>query len=279
MPDGEEPVVGPTLESLHAECEAPKQPLLLGWRQQLQVADDDSVSVDTGVAAKGSTSDGVGRLSSELLELCEATFRSLIAQTLKSYAGRLSQFAEFCHDSENISPLEATTATVVRFSNGMADESAPSDEAASALSSGHQAQDPEEISCEQGFLYVVQYIGQLRRVTGGGDVARGIAVQRPCTRRRPAKAEPARAALACCPVGWHACPGSEPIGESRCDYDSVPTGHEVAERPHPRPRGGKHRLVLTGLDDLACLHPRLHGGGPARRGGAPAAAWTVADAL
>eukprot|EP00873_Tetraselmis_striata_P010232 jgi/Tetstr1/430496/TSEL_020304.t1 len=37
------------------------------------------------------------------------------AQTLKSYAGRLSQFAEFCHDSENISPLEATTATVVRY--------------------------------------------------------------------------------------------------------------------------------------------------------------------
>eukprot|EP00873_Tetraselmis_striata_P035185 jgi/Tetstr1/455449/TSEL_042278.t1 len=32
---------------------------------------------------------------------------SLSAQTLKSYAGRLSQFAEFCHDSENISPLEA----------------------------------------------------------------------------------------------------------------------------------------------------------------------------
>eukprot|EP00873_Tetraselmis_striata_P028265 jgi/Tetstr1/448529/TSEL_035794.t2 len=34
----------------------------------------------------------------------------------------------------------------------MADESAPSDEAERALSSGHQAQDPEEISCEQGFL-------------------------------------------------------------------------------------------------------------------------------
>eukprot|EP00873_Tetraselmis_striata_P011431 jgi/Tetstr1/431695/TSEL_021220.t1 len=40
---------------------------------------------------------------------------SLTAQTLKSYAGRLSQFTEFCHDSENISPLEATTATVVRY--------------------------------------------------------------------------------------------------------------------------------------------------------------------
>eukprot|EP00873_Tetraselmis_striata_P006291 jgi/Tetstr1/426555/TSEL_001631.t1 len=55
---------------------APKQPLLLGWRQQLQVADvDEDVAVDAGVAAKVSTSDGVGRLSSELLELCEATFR------------------------------------------------------------------------------------------------------------------------------------------------------------------------------------------------------------
>eukprot|EP00873_Tetraselmis_striata_P022849 jgi/Tetstr1/443113/TSEL_031169.t1 len=40
---------------------------------------------------------------------------SLAAQTLKSYAGRLSQFAEFSHDSENISPLEATTATVARY--------------------------------------------------------------------------------------------------------------------------------------------------------------------
>eukprot|EP00873_Tetraselmis_striata_P017588 jgi/Tetstr1/437852/TSEL_026492.t1 len=37
------------------------------------------------------------------------------AKTLKSYAGRLSHFAEFCHESENISPLEATTATVVRY--------------------------------------------------------------------------------------------------------------------------------------------------------------------
>eukprot|EP00873_Tetraselmis_striata_P001077 jgi/Tetstr1/421341/TSEL_012311.t1 len=113
-----------------------------------------AVGVDVGVAAVASvaarvgTSDGVGRLSSELLALCEATFRlhldlprcgasyiysreafgstelghrtldllssSLSVQTLKSYAGRLSQFAEFCHDSENISPLEATTANVVR---------------------------------------------------------------------------------------------------------------------------------------------------------------------
>eukprot|EP00873_Tetraselmis_striata_P007351 jgi/Tetstr1/427615/TSEL_017740.t1 len=59
-----------------------------GVLDQLQVADvDEDVAVDVGVAAK----------------------------TLKSYPGRLSQFAEFCHDSENISPPEATTSTVVRY--------------------------------------------------------------------------------------------------------------------------------------------------------------------
>eukprot|EP00873_Tetraselmis_striata_P015574 jgi/Tetstr1/435838/TSEL_024726.t1 len=42
----------------------------------LQAADvDEDVAVDAGVAAKVSTSDGVGRLSSELLGPCEATFR------------------------------------------------------------------------------------------------------------------------------------------------------------------------------------------------------------
>eukprot|EP00873_Tetraselmis_striata_P004298 jgi/Tetstr1/424562/TSEL_015088.t1 len=42
----------------------------------LQVADvGEDAAVDAGVAAKVSTSDGVGRLSSEPLELCEATFR------------------------------------------------------------------------------------------------------------------------------------------------------------------------------------------------------------
>eukprot|EP00873_Tetraselmis_striata_P039270 jgi/Tetstr1/459534/TSEL_004900.t1 len=103
MPDGEEPaVVEPTLESLHAElqgltgyCDGPidssttsvassrrqlpaaqKQPLLLEWPQQLHGAGvDEDVAVDAGEAAKVSTSDGVGRLSSELLEPCEATFR------------------------------------------------------------------------------------------------------------------------------------------------------------------------------------------------------------
>eukprot|EP00873_Tetraselmis_striata_P009668 jgi/Tetstr1/429932/TSEL_019795.t1 len=39
----------------------------------------------------------------------------------------------------------------------MADESSPSDEAARALSSGHQAHDPEEISCEQGLSTMPVY--------------------------------------------------------------------------------------------------------------------------
>eukprot|EP00873_Tetraselmis_striata_P033281 jgi/Tetstr1/453545/TSEL_040513.t1 len=58
-----------------------------------------------------------------------------------------------------------------------------------------------------------------------------------------------------------------------------PSGQEVSERPQPRPRGGNRGLALTGLDALARLHSRLHDIGPARRGVAPAAAWTVADAL
>eukprot|EP00873_Tetraselmis_striata_P000359 jgi/Tetstr1/420623/TSEL_011711.t1 len=87
------------IKRVHAQ----KQPLLPEWQLQLQVAGvGEDVAAGVDVAAKVSTSDGVGRLSSELREPCEATFR-------------LSQFAEFCHDSENISPLEATTATVVRY--------------------------------------------------------------------------------------------------------------------------------------------------------------------
>eukprot|EP00873_Tetraselmis_striata_P021447 jgi/Tetstr1/441711/TSEL_029934.t1 len=70
-------------------CEPSTFSLLLSiWRQRLQGAGvDEDVVVDAGVAAK----------------------------TLKSYAGRLSRFAEFCHDSANISLLEATTATNVRY--------------------------------------------------------------------------------------------------------------------------------------------------------------------
>eukprot|EP00873_Tetraselmis_striata_P027889 jgi/Tetstr1/448153/TSEL_035446.t1 len=90
---------------------APRRPLLLEWRLQLQVAGvGEDVAGDVDVAAKDAFgSDELGQRTLDLLS------SSLSAQTLKSYAGRLAQFAEFCHDSENISPLEATTATVVRY--------------------------------------------------------------------------------------------------------------------------------------------------------------------
>eukprot|EP00873_Tetraselmis_striata_P017365 jgi/Tetstr1/437629/TSEL_026296.t1 len=80
-------------------------------RLQLHVAGvGEDVAADVDVAAKDAFgSDELGQRTLDLLS------SSLGAQTLKSYAGRLSQFAEFCHDSENISPLEATTATVVRY--------------------------------------------------------------------------------------------------------------------------------------------------------------------
>eukprot|EP00873_Tetraselmis_striata_P038718 jgi/Tetstr1/458982/TSEL_004453.t1 len=68
-------------------------------------------------------------------------------------------------------------------------------------------------------------------------------------------------------------------GASQRDHDGAPTGQEVSERPQPRPCGGNRGLALTGLDALARLHSRLHDSGPARWGVAPAAAWTVADAL
>eukprot|EP00873_Tetraselmis_striata_P000144 jgi/Tetstr1/420408/TSEL_011523.t1 len=76
-----------------------------------------------------------------------------------------------------------------------------------------------------------------------------------------AKAEPAR--------------GGRPAGSHVATYAQA----EVSERPQPRPRGGNRGLALTGLDALARMHSRLHDSGPARRGVAPAAAWTVADAL
>eukprot|EP00873_Tetraselmis_striata_P020009 jgi/Tetstr1/440273/TSEL_028623.t1 len=80
-------------------------------RLQLHVAGvGEDVAAGVDVAAKDAFgSDELGQRTLDLLS------SSLSAQTLKSYAGRLSQFAEFCHDSENISPLEATTANVVRY--------------------------------------------------------------------------------------------------------------------------------------------------------------------
>eukprot|EP00873_Tetraselmis_striata_P037289 jgi/Tetstr1/457553/TSEL_044122.t1 len=49
------------------------------------------------------------------MRTCVVVDAGVAPKTFRSYAGRLSQFAEFCHDSENISPLEATTATNVRY--------------------------------------------------------------------------------------------------------------------------------------------------------------------
>eukprot|EP00873_Tetraselmis_striata_P026181 jgi/Tetstr1/446445/TSEL_033987.t1 len=73
------------------------------------------VAAVVGEAAEVSMSDSEG-----LMALCEITFRSLTAHTLKSYADKLSQFKEFCPDTENTSPLEATTAAiVVRGLNGV----------------------------------------------------------------------------------------------------------------------------------------------------------------
>eukprot|EP00873_Tetraselmis_striata_P020162 jgi/Tetstr1/440426/TSEL_028759.t1 len=91
---------------------------------QRSIWDDVGADVDMetaeSVAAKVNTSDGVGRLSPELPALCEVTFRWPLhgapgsPAMLKSYAGKLSHLAELCHHSGNISPLEATIATVVR---------------------------------------------------------------------------------------------------------------------------------------------------------------------
>eukprot|EP00873_Tetraselmis_striata_P009469 jgi/Tetstr1/429733/TSEL_019626.t1 len=74
---------------------------LAGLDADVEVGVGVGVGVVAGVAAKVNTSDGVGRLLSELLALREATFRQ-------------SQVEEFCRDSEDISPLEAIAATVVR---------------------------------------------------------------------------------------------------------------------------------------------------------------------
>eukprot|EP00873_Tetraselmis_striata_P007898 jgi/Tetstr1/428162/TSEL_018213.t1 len=97
------------IKRVHGD-QAQRRPLLLEWRLKLDVDVGEDEAGDAGVAAKDAFgSDELGQRTLDLLS------SSLSAQTLKSYAGRLSQFAEFCHDSENISPLEATTATVVRY--------------------------------------------------------------------------------------------------------------------------------------------------------------------
>eukprot|EP00873_Tetraselmis_striata_P022230 jgi/Tetstr1/442494/TSEL_030594.t1 len=66
---------------------------------------------------------------------------------------------------------------------------------------------------------------------------------------------------------------------SRSSSPESATGAAGSLRAAPAAAGGNRGLALTSLDALARLHSRLHDSGPARRGVAPAAAWTVADAL
>eukprot|EP00873_Tetraselmis_striata_P014963 jgi/Tetstr1/435227/TSEL_024146.t1 len=60
----------------------------------------------------GTVAFGSDKLEQHTLDLLSG---SLTSPTLKSHAGKLSQIAEFCRDSENISMLEATAATVFRY--------------------------------------------------------------------------------------------------------------------------------------------------------------------
>eukprot|EP00873_Tetraselmis_striata_P010839 jgi/Tetstr1/431103/TSEL_020819.t1 len=76
---------------------------------------DVGVVGGAGVAAKVSVRDGRVRLNEGGQRTLDLLSSSLTAQTLMSYADILSRFAEFCHDSENISALEATTASVVKY--------------------------------------------------------------------------------------------------------------------------------------------------------------------
>eukprot|EP00873_Tetraselmis_striata_P018178 jgi/Tetstr1/438442/TSEL_026999.t1 len=86
----------------------------LSVKRRTYVIDEPAAIAPWAASLRSRLQDAFGsdELGQRTLDLLSS---SLSAQTLKSYAGRLSQFAEFCHDSENISPLEATTATVVRY--------------------------------------------------------------------------------------------------------------------------------------------------------------------
>eukprot|EP00873_Tetraselmis_striata_P017224 jgi/Tetstr1/437488/TSEL_026167.t1 len=71
---------------------------------------DGDVVVAAGVAAKVSTSDGVGRLSSELLELCEATFRCA-ARKVALAGGVTTTFAFFSFRCQNTPELHVSCTT------------------------------------------------------------------------------------------------------------------------------------------------------------------------
>eukprot|EP00873_Tetraselmis_striata_P007244 jgi/Tetstr1/427508/TSEL_017634.t1 len=107
---------------------------------QLQVAGvGEDVAAGVGVAAKEAFgSDELGQLTLDMLS------SSLSAQTLKSYAGRLSQFAEFCHDSENIYQpaggdycyCRSTSRRIGRLSIGSRNSHAENDATATAAACG-----------------------------------------------------------------------------------------------------------------------------------------------
>eukprot|EP00873_Tetraselmis_striata_P042941 jgi/Tetstr1/463205/TSEL_008137.t1 len=73
---------------------------------------DEDVVVDTGVAAKVSTSDGVRRLSSELLELCEGTFRFV-------ERAELIVFAPTTEYKYNFRALVASVVNFMFFARGL----------------------------------------------------------------------------------------------------------------------------------------------------------------
>eukprot|EP00873_Tetraselmis_striata_P041154 jgi/Tetstr1/461418/TSEL_006528.t1 len=103
MFDGEDPVVELTLESLQADMKAESTLL-----RELATTREGYRYCSGNNNARW-TRRGVG------LDVGVAAVAGVAAKTLKSYASRLSRFAEFCHDSENFSPLEATIAFVVRY--------------------------------------------------------------------------------------------------------------------------------------------------------------------
>eukprot|EP00873_Tetraselmis_striata_P026560 jgi/Tetstr1/446824/TSEL_034304.t1 len=88
--------------------------LVVGYVVRVPLAKEDRGKVDPRFLTCVVSEDafGLDELGQRTLDLL---FSFLTAQTLKSYANRLSRFAEFCHDSDNMSPLKATTATVVRY--------------------------------------------------------------------------------------------------------------------------------------------------------------------
>eukprot|EP00873_Tetraselmis_striata_P017022 jgi/Tetstr1/437286/TSEL_026015.t2 len=140
----------------------------------------------------------------------------------------------------------------------MGDESAPSDEAASTLSSGHQAQDPEEISCEQGLLVSPGSRAEVDAAAGGGAASSGRRALllagggMVASARLPAEAEASKAAAASISV---VPGGAADLGrklEERVTDFSLPNGLRfiVAER-HAAPTVACRTYADVGAFDEA----------------------------